>query len=114
METVSDTSMEPDDCVMDGTANITHDYMPKQEKESAMPPPAASTSDMPREYRCENLSSSASRAVPSHTLQKGSVDFTDISVMLMDRTAIKQRWIEAERQRFRLVNVHLFVIFLLE
>ncbi|KAG0294317.1 hypothetical protein BGZ96_001390 [Linnemannia gamsii] len=115
-ETVQYTSVEFDECVVDEIANTTQDYMPKQEEESpsmprrsissssVMPPPVASTLDMSRDHHHEDLPSSATRAVPSHTLQKGSVDLTDISLMLMDRAVIKQRWIEAERQRFRLVD----------
>jgi hypothetical protein len=120
MKTVPDTSVQPGACVMDDTTKTTHDHTPKQEKGSptmiqrtrsslsVMPLPVASVSNMSRNHRREDLSSSTSRPVHSYILQEESVEFTDISAMLMDRTVIKQRWIEAERQRFRLVNVRLF------
>lgn len=63
---------------------------------------------MPSHRWREALSPSSSRAVLAHAPQRKSVDLPDISAMLMDRTVMKQQWIESEQLLFSLVIFCLF------
>ncbi|KAF8949487.1 hypothetical protein BGZ47_000028 [Haplosporangium gracile] len=111
-ESIPEQSVQPSDHVLGTITNTAHITMPKQEEESTLMPqaskspssavslPIASTADMPINYNREDLLSS----ILTHAPQDDSVDLTDISAMLMDRTMIKQQWIQAEQQRFKLMD----------
>ncbi|OAQ31585.1 hypothetical protein K457DRAFT_17295 [Linnemannia elongata AG-77] len=122
----SERSLQPaSDNDLDAITNITHTTMPKEEEEeeeeepsstsqttklssssssSVVFPSIASLAVMPSHRWREALSPSSSRAVLAHAPQRKSVDLPDISAMLMDRTVMKQQWIESEQLLFSLVG----------
>ncbi|KAK5799166.1 hypothetical protein F5H01DRAFT_384866, partial [Linnemannia elongata] len=120
---ISERSLQPaSDYDLDAITNITHTTMPKEEEEepsstsqttklsssssssSVVFPSIASLAVMPSHRWREALSPSSSRAVLAHAPQRKSVDLPDISAMLMDRTVMKQQWIESEQLLFSLVG----------
>ncbi|KAF9295780.1 hypothetical protein BGZ88_001477 [Linnemannia elongata] len=123
---ISERSLQPaSDYDLDAITNITHTTMPKEEEEeeeeepsstsqttklsssstsSVVFPSIASLAVMPSHRWREALSPSSSRAVLAHAPQRKSVDLPDISAMLMDRTVMKQQWIESEQLLFSLVD----------
>ncbi|KAG9065790.1 hypothetical protein KI688_002087 [Linnemannia hyalina] len=118
-EGVSERSLQPaSDHDLDAITNITHTTMLKQEEDPSSTsqatklsssslvvfPPIASIADMPSDRCREDLSSSSSRAVLTHAPQREFADLPDISAMLIDRTMMKQQWIESEQLLFSLVG----------
>ncbi|KAF9156707.1 hypothetical protein BG015_002502 [Linnemannia schmuckeri] len=111
-ESIPKQSVQLSDHVLGTITNIAHFTTPKQEEGSTLIPqanklpssavslPIASTADMTINYGREDLLSS----VLTHAPQDKAADLTDISAMLMDRAMIKQQWIQAEQQRFKLME----------
>ncbi|KAF9145476.1 hypothetical protein BGX30_008693 [Mortierella sp. GBA39] len=118
-EGISERSLQPaSDRDLDAIANITHTTMLKQEEDPSSTsqatklsssslvvfPPIASIADMPSDRCREDLSSSSSRAALTHTPQCEFADLPDISAILIDRTVMKQQWVESEQLLFSLVG----------